>query len=181
MSLTNKKDYTLSEIIDRYMEYQKRNCTPASVSTYQGFCNTVKRIFAEDILISNINTTYFYKCLDLNITKNTTKNNIIKKFKPIIKWAISEELIKEAPWINRIRLYRTENIKKDISHKYMEKEELNKLISHIDDEQYRFIIQFLALSGLRIGELIPLTYDDIDLNNRTINIDKTFNPTKKLY
>ncbi|MDU0938912.1 MAG: tyrosine-type recombinase/integrase [Clostridiales bacterium] len=63
----------------------------------------------------------------------------------------------------------------------MEKEELNKLISHIDDEQYRFIIQFLALSGLRIGELIPLTYDDIDLNNRTINIDKTFNPTKKLY
>lgn len=62
----------------------------------------------------------------------------------------------------------------------MEKEELNKLISHIDDEQYRFIIQFLALSGLRIGELIPLTYDDIDLNNRTINIDKTFNPTKKI-
>ena len=116
----------------------------------------------------------------MNITKNTTKNNIIKKFKPIINWAISEELIKEAPWINRIRLYRTENIKKDISHKYMEKEELNKLISHIDDEQYRFIIQFLALSGLRIGELIPLTYDDIDLNNRTINIDKTFNPTKKI-
>ena len=62
----------------------------------------------------------------------------------------------------------------------MEKEDLNKLISHIDDEQYRFIIQFLALSGLRIGELIPLTYNDVDLTNRTIQINKTFNPECKI-
>ena len=62
----------------------------------------------------------------------------------------------------------------------MEKEELSKLISYIEDEQYRFIIQFLALSGLRIGELIPLTYDDVDMANKTIRINKTFNPETKI-
>ena len=180
LSLTKKRDYMLSDITDRYMEYQKRNCKPSSVTSTAAFCNTLKRTFGYDVILSNLTTVYIYKCLDSQIEKNSSKNSIITRFKTIANWAISEELIKEAQWINRIRLYRTENIKKDISHKYMEKEELNKLISHIDDEQYRFIIRFLALSGIRIGELIPLTYDDVDLTNRTIQINKTFNPECKI-
>lgn len=180
LSLTKKRDYTLSEITDRYMEYQERNCKISSVSTTRALCNTFKRVFCDDVLLCNLTTTYIYKCLDENIEKSSSKNRIILHFKSLARWAIAEGLIEEAQWINRIRLYRTESIKKDISNKYMEKEELNKLISHIDDEQYRFIIQFLALSGLRIGELIPLTYDDVDLTNRTIQINKTFNPEGKI-
>ena len=180
LSLTKKRDYKLSEITDRYMEYQKRNCKPSSVTSTAAFCNTLKRTFGYDVILSNLTTVYIYKCLDSQIEKNSSKNSVITRFKTIANWAISEGLIDEAQWINRIRLYRTENIKKDISHKYMEKEDLNKLISHIDDEQYRFIIQFLALSGLRIGELIPLTYNDVDLTNRTIQINKTFNPECKI-
>ena len=180
LSLTNKKDYTLSEIIDRYMEYQERNCKVSSVGTTRAFCNTLKRIFGGDLLPCNLTTAYIYKSLDASVEKNSSKNRIIARMKALTKWALSEGLIEDATWIDRLRLYKTENVKKDISLKYMEKEELNKLISHIEDEQYRFIIQFLALSGLRIGELIPLTYDDVDMANKTIQINKTFNPAKKI-
>lgn len=180
LSLTNKKDYTLSEITDRYMEYQERNCKVSSAISTRAFCNTLKKVFDADVIFGNLNTAYIYNCLDFQIKKNSSKNNIIKRFKIVANWALSEGLIEEATWVRRLRLYKTENVKKDISLKYMEKEELSKLISYIEDEQYRFIIQFLALSGLRIGELIPLTYDDVDMANKTIQINKTFNPEKKI-
>ena len=58
LSLTNKKDYTLSEILDRYMEYQKRNCKPSSVTSTAAFCNTLKRTFGYDVILSNLTTVY---------------------------------------------------------------------------------------------------------------------------
>ena len=51
--------------------------------------------------------------------------------------------------------------------------EIDILINADDDTYMPNFIKLMANSGIRPGELIALTWDDIDFNKRTINIDKT--------
>ena len=45
------------------------------------------------------------------------------------------------------------------------------------DGLWKLLTQFLVLSGLRIGEAIDLTIDDIDIENRIIDVNSTFSLT----
>jgi integrase len=55
--------------------------------------------------------------------------------------------------------------------RYMTYDEYLKFISVIDDLTYKTLFMFLYLTGVRIGECLALTFDDI--NNDTISINKT--------
>lgn len=58
--------------------------------------------------------------------------------------------------------------------KYMEKEELLRFLDHIkktEPEQYP-LFRLLAYTGMRIGELCALTWQDIDFANNQISITK---------
>ena len=55
--------------------------------------------------------------------------------------------------------------------RYMTYDEYLRFISVIDDLTYKTLFMFLYLTGVRIGECLALTFDDI--NNDTISINKT--------
>lgn len=52
------------------------------------------------------------------------------------------------------------------------REEQQRLIHQLDGEYYRPMLLMYLYSGLRLGEGIPLTWEDIDLENRTIRVNK---------
>lgn len=52
------------------------------------------------------------------------------------------------------------------------KEEQQRFIKQLDGEYYRPMLLMYLYSGLRLGEGIPLTWEDIDLENRTIRVNK---------
>lgn len=48
-----------------------------------------------------------------------------------------------------------------------------RFLSHLEDVYYGDLYSFLLLTGLRVGEALALTWDDIDLRSRSISINKT--------
>ena len=54
-------------------------------------------------------------------------------------------------------------------------DEFNTFIPVVDDVMFRTIFYVLFFSGMRVGELLALTKDDIDFAGNTISISKTFN------
>lgn len=52
-------------------------------------------------------------------------------------------------------------------------EEFKEFIKHVDDPLYHALFMTLYYSGMRKGELLALTWGDIDFKNNTININKT--------
>ena len=51
-------------------------------------------------------------------------------------------------------------------------EEQERFIKEVDGEYYRPMLLTYLYSGLRLGEGIPLTWEDIDLEKRTIRVNK---------
>ena len=65
--------------------------------------------------------------------------------------------------------------KSDIEDQYLESWELKEVLSIVRkyNEQYACIFEFQALTGMRIGEVIALTWDDVDFRKREISVNKT--------
>ncbi|CAH2715076.1 hypothetical protein BACCIP111895_02260 [Neobacillus rhizosphaerae] len=74
-----------------------------------------------------------------------------------------------------------EQLEEEEVPKYLEKEELAMFLKTAREQGLELdYLMFLILSytGIRVGELIALKWKDIDFNNHTISITKTYyNPT----
>ena len=64
--------------------------------------------------------------------------------------------------------------------KYLEKDEIPTLLSKIKNPRARNIAIVQLNTGLRIGEVLALTPNDVDFVNKTISITKTKTPTGEL-
>ena len=54
----------------------------------------------------------------------------------------------------------------------LSKEEQQRFIEQLEGEYYRPMLLMYLYSGLRMGEGIPLTWEDIDLEKRTLRVNK---------
>lgn len=88
------------------------------------------------------------------------------------KYCIKERVLLFNPLtnVNRPKVERTFNKKQ-----YLSKADVDKLkIAFLKDEKL-FIFLFALLTGLRQGEILALTHDDISMDDLTINVDKSLN------
>ena len=63
--------------------------------------------------------------------------------------------------------------KRSKSLKFWTLDQYRAFISHVEDPTAHMAIELLFYGGMRFGELIALTYKDLDFENCTINIDKS--------
>jgi integrase len=67
-----------------------------------------------------------------------------------------------------------DQLENDVEHvKALTEEELARLLAAID-EPWRLFFEFLAVTGLRIGEAIELRWGDVDLGARTVRVERRF-------
>ena len=57
---------------------------------------------------------------------------------------------------------------------FWEPDEFNTFLEVVDDDYYKLLFHFLFFTGLRIGELTALTWEDIDFKTNKLRINKTF-------
>ena len=60
------------------------------------------------------------------------------------------------------------------SMKFWTVDQFKEFIELIDDPELNLAFNILFWTGIRIGELMALTYSDIDLDNKLLNINKTY-------
>lgn len=93
----------------------------------------------------------------------------------IFNVAISNGWIKENPCTNAIKPRKNRSVKK----KPLEIDQIKVILNKTNEyTTYNAVIQFQLFTGMRIGETLALTWDDIDFKNREIDINKTVNYIK---
>lgn len=95
------------------------------------------------------------------------------------------EFIKKyyVPWFDlkiEFKLTKEERARDIQKIKYLEKDEIPTLLSKIKNPKARNIAIIQLNTGLRIGEVLALTPNDVDFVNKTLSITKTKTPTGEL-
>ena len=100
---------------------------------------------------------------------NASYNERLSRFKAFLNWCYQNEVIKENIADKLIPL--PDNQKERIADKYLEPEELQKLLEGMSVPMWYYLTYFMVLSGLRIGEAMALTLDDV---GEYISVTKTY-------
>lgn len=170
--IENTDTMTFGEVADLYLEwYQKRR----KESSY----NKVKSVINNNILpkfktkviskIRNRDITKFHDwLLEQGYSAHHTKK-IHTTLSAVFKFGIREEYIQYNPASAVGNL----DVEDERLINYWTLEEFKQFIMEVDDQQFHAFFMTLYYSGMRKGEALALTWNDLDFNSNTVSITKT--------
>ena len=150
----------LSDLIELYLKEHERTVRHSTYYRDEKSLNSTLGIVG-DVYIDMMTAGYIRRKMIESGRENGTLNEFIKRFKTFLMWAYRNDYI-ERDVADKLTLFPDKTAKAKVADKYLEKEELQALLNGMDIERWRLLTQFLALSGLRIGEAIALDATDID-------------------
>ena len=175
-----ESNLTLEELVELYRKDQKRNVSDATYVRNYHAMESMKSILGPDVLVERLTANYVKeKFMDHGDSKNTA-NERIARLRAMFNWAYINDYVDNIDWIRKLTKYKDSEKKEKLQDKYLEQEELQKLLEGMKDYEWQLMTKFLCLSGLRIGEAIALEMKDIDFEKRVIIVDKTFDGVNKI-
>lgn len=179
----DKSKITLHQILDNYIEY-KYNTNKIKDRTYIRNKETLKQIDKStynlsEMPIQNITINDIKQFLQ---TITDYSNNSISKIYGMItkgfRIAISEKYIVYNPCESEL-IEKPKSKKQNKKVEALTIDEHKKLLKVLDlSKTYDLILSIQLNTGMRIGEVLALTPDDIDLKNKCIYISKTLTRDK---
>jgi integrase len=147
---------------------------PSSVERYEQIYNgkiTGSTIFNMKLIdIKSIDIQKFYNDV-FEINGPDAVKSLDKIVKPFFRYCYEESYLSHQVMKN-IKLPQKEEIEEEF-YPVLSNDEIKTLSNHVNKNISALIFLFGLLSGARQGEILALTYNDIDLENRKININKT--------
>ena len=119
--------------------------------------------------------TPFYKFLESQKLSPKYQNKMIGYLKEILTYAVDNyEYDKKI--VSKITKKRITSIESQQNSEwnFWTYDEFNLFINNVDNEFWYIVFNFMYFTGLRIGEFIALTWEDINFENKTIRINKSF-------
>lgn len=103
-------------------------------------------------------------------------NNQFSLLFMMFRFAVNQRFIHDNPCIGATKYTDPNALPEDEHSKdnYWEVEEYKQFISCVKDNEHKEVYETLFNTGLRIGELSALTWDDVDLENRKIRVRRTW-------
>ena len=168
------------ELADYFKKWAEIHKKPhVSIGTWKGYLQAIRIIksdFQHTKLMAITSTAYqqFLNNLGERYTKNTIKQ-IHHKIRRAVKQAIADGYLNK----NFTDLAKVTSSKpsRKIEDNFLELDKYLDLIEQMKarpDKRDYVIIYLLAVSGMRFGECLGLTWDDIDFDKQLININKAW-------
>lgn len=179
-TFVKKSKITMQELLEEWLKYSKEIWSPKTYISNVHWCNVISKVIGH-IKLQDINVKIledFYN----EIRQNTSySDKTIQHFYTIINTSLKRAIL----WgyiINNPNssIEKPKVRKKEIQ--FYNPEDVEKLLSVLKNESLKYqAIIYLALdSGCRRGELLGLTWEDIDFDKKTIIINKSVQYTKEL-
>ena len=170
---------TFSEVYEEWLAYKKDSTKTGTYYTYESFYNAMLKDYFGAMQLDDITPLVIKEWQSLVLQKGYSK-----KYYKNIRNTLNNVFI----YLQRYYNYPNNPIAKTEplrfpNEKKKEKqvwsvEQFNEFIEYVDDEPYHALFIFLFYTGCRKAEALALTWDDIDFDNATVTINKTY--TRKI-
>lgn len=137
---------------------------------------TIVHEHLQNVMLKDMTKRRFQQFLDELSTTRTASSvhQISMRVGMCLKEAFSDGIIKTDPTFNM--KFKGSHDSKSSENKFLEEDDYNKLIAYIEHAPMtlaNFAIYTAALSGMRAGEVLALTYKDINVDNKTVSVTKS--------
>lgn len=167
------KNITLEELFNIYAAYTEKRIKE---STYKVQNRLLERWIdiLGDVNIKSITTNDIEVAMELMINNvgYETAKNYLSRINKMLRFAVRKGYLESNP-CSPVELAKNPNEKK-VEMKYWTLEQFNLFIPYVENPLYHLLFDNQFYMGMRIGETLALTWEDVDLENNTIAIKKTW-------
>lgn len=167
---------TVNELVRRYLNTR----TELAINTFKAYdvalrCHIEPSFLGKkkivDVKYLDVLDFYKYLRVDKNLA-HPTIYNIHSVLQPAFQLAVMDDLIRYNPCYNCLKNYK----RSKTTRTALTVQQQKQLLSFLKDNSIQFhfyysLIYFLLNTGVRIGEALGLTWNDIDFENRMISIN----------
>lgn len=171
------KKITLSELQELYLNSQEQRLKVSTTDRNRRITSSMISLLGADIIVNNLTAQYMNEALIASGRPTSTINTYLTRFRAMLNWGYQNDWHDNYRLISKIKLFDDKSSAEDTEEKYLEPDEVRLLIEYIKKRKlwcWYYATELLLLTGLRVGELIALDDDDIDLENKTIHVTKTY-------
>lgn len=165
---------TLNQQIEFYLK-TKANVSVATSSNYTYYYHhSIENSFLGKMSMKDIKKAHilaFYKDCHDNGMANSTIAILQKVIRPSLQLAVDSDFLRKNPATGCLKDYPVEEEVKYAMSFEEENEFLARFDICIDARFYKPLACILLYTGMRISELLGLTWDDVDMKKRTIDIN----------
>lgn len=173
---------TFYNVIDEWHEYTAPMIKPATRENHQNYINRIKKAipptmlfieFTPNIADKIVHNMYYIERLSFSYSSAT-----LITIKNVFRYAKKQGYIDNIFELEDLKLKKrpiTEKELHDISNKFLNRDELHECLQQLNkiDHRLSLLCEFLALTGLRCGELLALRVQDYTPEKPSININGT--------
>ena len=174
-----KKEYTFEDVYHLWYDSRSPSWKEASRIVMENFFNYHILPKYGNMNIENISTVYGQKVINEWAKTSKSYTDMHSLAVSVVEYAVMLELITSNK-LSYVKVPKNQFADKQESLKFYTHDELNNMLYKLKDygdtysKQILYtIIRLLAYSGMRVSEALALTWDDIDFEQNTVNIDKT--------
>ena len=195
VGLKSSNNITVEQAIDEWFEHYKihSGVKKSSIKTKISSINLLKKVIPENTLIKNLSLPTVNKIFN-DFFKDGYSRNVNKEvlgiFKHALKHAHKNYSDVNIDYLSELKAPKeTKDYEQLMNDKnnYLERTQLKQLINYFSEKADQskkahhkrlnlflsFIIEIQAMNGMRIGELLAIKEDDIDLVEKTLSINGT--------
>jgi integrase len=174
-AIIQNKETTVKGWLSEWLDVYGGHCQPGTLKTRTRYVNKhliPKLGYYKLSQLSRIDYQKFINTLSKTYAKKTIQT-IHSIFCTAINKAVELEMITHNKFRN-ISIKKEDNLV-DIKNNYLNKEQVDLFLktAHSGHFHHYIIVSMLIRTGMRKGELIALTWDDVDLDNNKIHITKS--------
>lgn len=169
----NDPSILFSNLVDIYLDDVKNKIRQTTFKIKENIISTHILPYFKEMFVKDITPNHIRKWQN-NILKenysNTYLRSINNQLSTIFNFAVRYYKLSKNP----VPLAGAIGKGKADSINFWTLKEFKEFIQYVNNPTYRLAYTMLFWTGMRVGELLALTFKDIDLNNKIINIDKTY-------
>lgn len=174
------KDYTLKDLSDLYSKHQKSELKVSTCTRNEFALASLLRMLGEDTLYKNLSAPFIRQRMQDSGKEPDSLNELLKRLKAMIRWAYAQDLIPDTRCVDKLSKFKAPPHRISIQDKYLDSEELKKVVDQMSVQQWKLLTQFLALSGLRFSEFCALEKRDVDLDQHVIHVNKGYDSNNQV-
>ncbi|MED1089749.1 site-specific integrase [Bacillus paramycoides] len=162
---------TLKEYLIHWLEIKSMSVENSTYTSYKGYINNHIIPSIGMIALHKLNVIHIQKCYKFAMEKGIANNSILlmhRILKNSLNLAVKQNVISRNPAIH-VEMPRKEKT----SIQTWTEEEVKKFLLHSQESRYHIGCILAITTGMRLGEVLGLRWQDVDFNNHTITINQT--------